>query len=122
MKDSHLVVDVANDINVMQEDNAELTTIFRMFNFLKENDPQWIESNIPSSWDIAEFDAKCEDICEKYPLLESVSNEIYGWLDMEAHGMGINLVKHITMTDLINENESCCVILVVKDTGERGDP
>ena len=105
MKDSHLVVDVANDINVMQEDNEKLTTIFRMINFLKENDPQWVESNIPSSWDISEFDNKCQDICEKYPLIPSISNEVYSWLDMENHNMGINLVKHIKMTDLMLEND-----------------
>ena len=105
MKDSHLVVDVANDLKVMQEDNTELTTIFRMFNFLKENDPQWVESNISFNWDITEFDSKCQDICEKYPLIESISHEIYSWLDMENHNMGINLVKHIKMTDLVNEND-----------------
>ena len=105
MKDSHLVVDVANDINVMQEDNDELTTIFRMINFLKENDTQWVESNIPSSWDISEFDSKCQDICEKYPLIPSISNEVYSWLDMENCNLGINLVKHIKMTDLMNEND-----------------
>ncbi len=105
MKDSHLVVDVANDLKIMQEDNTELTTIFRMFNFLKENDPQWVESNISFNWDITEFDSKCQDICEKYPLIESISHEVYSWLDMENHNMGINLVKHIKMTDLVNEND-----------------
>ena len=105
MSASHLVVDVANDLSVMQEDNAELTTIFRMVNFLKEDDSEWVEKNIPNGYKISEFDSKCEDICEKYPLLESISNEVYGWLDMGSHKMGINLVKFIKMTDLMLEND-----------------
>jgi len=105
MSASHLVVDVANDLSVMQEDNAELTTIFRMVNFLKGDDSEWVEKNIPNGYKISEFDSKCEDICEKYPLLESISNEVYGWLDMESHKMGINLVKFIKMTDLMSEND-----------------
>ena len=105
MSASHLVVDVANDLSVMQEDNAELTTIFRMINFLKEDDSEWVEKNISNGYKISEFDSKCEDICEKYPLLESISNEVYGWLDMGSHKMGINLVKYIKMTDLMLEND-----------------
>ena len=105
MSASHLVVDVANDLSVMQEDNAELTTIFRMVNFLKEDDSEWVEKNIPNGYKISEFDNKCQDICEKYPLIPSISNEVYSWLDMENHNMGINLVKHIKMTDLMLEND-----------------
>ena len=88
----------------MKDDSSELETIFRLVNFLKKEDKEWVKENIPSTYDVNEFNTKCKEVSMKYPLLVNINKEIYSWQDMENNGadnFGKNICDYILMCDLV---------------------
>ena len=46
MEDHPLFDEVFSDMDLMKDDSDELTTIFRLVNFLKKEDEEWVKENI----------------------------------------------------------------------------
>ena len=100
----HRLVQVVNDLALMcDSDNAELQTISRMISFLTNIDEEWIKQNIPSTYDVNEFNNNCKEISIKYPLLKNISNEVYSWQEMEQDNFGKNMMDYVLMCDLVGE-------------------
>ena len=100
----HRLVQVVNDLALMcDSDNAELQTISRMISFLTKIDEEWIKQNIPSTYDVNEFNNNCKEISIKYPLLKNISNEVYSWQEMEQDNFGKNMMDYVLMCDLVGE-------------------
>ena len=92
---------VLDDLALMKDDTSELETIFRLVNFLKREDEAWVKENIPSNYDPQEFNDKCKEITEKYPLLVNINKEVYSWQDMKQDNFGKNMTDYILMCDLV---------------------
>ena len=103
---NHIVSSIVSDLALMADyDNSELQTISRMISFLKKDEQDWVDANIPSSYDVNEFNDNCKKIIEKYPLLVNISKEVYSWRSMEEDNFGKNLVDYILMCDLVGEGD-----------------
>lgn len=100
---NHLFIQVLDDLRLMRNDDSQLDTIFNLFNFLKKEDEEWVKENIPCTYDPNEFEAKCKELCEKYPLLVNINHEVYSWQDMEQGNFGKNMTDYISMCDLVCE-------------------
>ena len=99
---NHLWNSILNDMQLMRDsDDTQFTTISRMVHFMRDVDKEWAKKNIPSNYDVNEFDNKCKEISEKYPLLVNISSEVYGWQDMEQNNFGKNMTDYILMCDLV---------------------
>jgi len=101
---NHPLIQIIDDIGLMKDDSSELETIFRLVNFLKKEDKEWVKENIPSTYDVNEFNTKCKEVSMKYPLLVNINKEIYSWQDMENNGadnFGKNICDYILMCDLV---------------------
>ena len=98
---NHLFNQVLDDLALMKDDTSELETIFRLVNFLKGQDEEWVKKNIPSTYDHQEFNNKCKEICAKYPLLVNINQEIYSWKPMDEDNFGKNMTDYILMCDLV---------------------
>ena len=99
---NHVWIQILNDLKLMAEsDDSEFTTISRLVNFMRKEDEEWVTKNIPSNYDVNDFDNKCKEVCVKYPLLTNISKEIYGWQDMEADNFGKNMTDYILLCDLV---------------------
>ena len=102
---NHLWNEVIGEFKLMKDcDDPELTTIFRMVNFLKNVDEEWVKENIPSNYDANEFDNKCKKLVEQYPLCVNIAKEIYNWQNMEENNLGKNLVDYIQLIDNCPDN------------------
>ena len=100
----HMLVKVINDLTLMSDsDNAELQTISRMISFLTNIDEEWIKQNVPSTYDVNEFNDNCKKVSVKYPLLKNISNEVYNWQDMKQDNFGKNMCDYVLMCDLVGE-------------------
>jgi hypothetical protein len=97
---NHAFIKIIDDLQLMKDDTSELETIFRLVHFLKELEKEWVEQNIPSTYDPQEFNTRCKEVSEKYPLLVNISNEIYSWQSMEEGNFGKNMCDYILMCDL----------------------
>lgn len=100
---NHLFIQVLDDLRLMRNDDSQLDTIFNLVNFLKKEDEEWVKENIPCTYDPNEFEAKCKELCEKYPLLVNINHEVYSWQDMEQGNFGKNMTDYISMCDLVCE-------------------
>lgn len=101
---NHPLIQIIDDIGLMKDDDNELNTIFRLVNFLKEVNKDWVAQNIPSSYDPQEFNAKCKEVSMKYPLLVNINKEIYSWQVMEggdSDDFGKNICEYVLMRDLV---------------------
>ena len=98
---NHLFNQVLDDLALMKDDTSELETIFRLVNFLKKEDEEWVKENIPSNYDPQEFNNKCKEITEKYPLLVNINKEVYSWQEMTQDNFGKNMADYILMCDLV---------------------
>jgi hypothetical protein len=104
LDEEHIISVVANDLALMSDyDNSELQTISRMINFLKKIDQDWVDKNIPSTYDMDQFNNNCKQIIDKYPLLVNISREVYSWRSMEEDNLGKNLIDYVLMCDLVGE-------------------
>ena len=99
----HIVNQVLAEFATISDESSDLTTIHRMVTYLKKNEPDWIESNIPSTFDIDEFDNKCKQVVTKYPLLRNISDEIYTWKNLHENDFGKNVMQYIELIDNCNE-------------------
>ena len=100
---NHLLIQVLDDLSLMRNDDSQLDTIFNLVNFLKKEDEEWVKENIPCTYDPNEFEAKCKELCEKYPLLTNINNEVYSWQNMKENNFGKNMTDYILMCDLVCE-------------------
>ena len=100
----HIITIVTSDLALMSDyDNTELQTISRMISFLKKVDQDWVDKNIPSTYDMDQFNNNCKQIIDKYPLLINISREVYAWRCMEQDNLGKNLMDYVLMCDLVGE-------------------
>jgi len=100
---NHLFIQILDDLTLMRNDDSQLDTIFNLVNFLKKEDEEWVKENIPCTYDPNEFEAKCKEIVEKYPLLTNINNEVYSWQNMKENNFGKNMTDYILMCDLVCE-------------------
>ena len=98
---NHLFIQVLDDLRLMRNDNSQLDTIFNLVNFLKKEDEEWVKENIPCTYDPNQFEAKCKELCEKYPLLVNINHEVYSWQEMKENNFGKNMTDYILMCDLV---------------------
>ena len=99
---NHLWNLILDDLGLMKDsDDAEFTTISRLVNHMRKVDEDWVAKNIPSTYDVKDFDNKCQEVCVKYPLLVNISQEIYGWQDMDKENFGKNMTDYILLCDLV---------------------
>tara|TARA_R110002051_G_scaffold98216_1_gene168356 strand:- start:100 stop:726 length:627 start_codon:yes stop_codon:yes gene_type:complete len=103
LADDHLINQVLTEFGVMSDDSQDLTTIHRMVTFLKKEEPKWVEEKIPSTFDVNEFDNKCKEVINKYPLLENISSEIYGWKNLNEYNFGVNILQYVKVMDDCNQ-------------------
>ena len=103
LADDHLINQVLTEFGVMSDDSQDLTTIHRMVTFLKKEEPKWVEEQIPSTFDVNEFDNKCKEVINKYPLLENISSEIYGWKNLNEYNFGVNILQYVKVMDDCNQ-------------------
>jgi len=96
---NHLLVQTYAELDLMQDDGKELTTIYNLLKFMEEIDKDWVDQNYTSTYDPKEFDNKCKEIRTKYPLLVNINNEIYGWQDMRENNFGKNIVQYVQLVD-----------------------
>ena len=64
----HIINKVLKEFEVMCEESSDLTTIHRMVTYLKNEEAEWVKENIPSTFDVNEFDNECKKLVKKYPL------------------------------------------------------
>jgi len=79
--------------------DADVNTLYKLLQELKNSDEDWIKTNFPNEYNWKEYDYLCKDIQDRYPLLVNISNEIYGWQDMDANNFGRNIIDYISMCD-----------------------
>ena len=100
----HIWSELMEDVELMIVEGAEeqkLTTIYRLVNFLKREDEEWVKKNIQSDYDVNEFDNKCLEISKQYPLLVNISEGVYGWRSMEEGNLGDNMINYINLCDKV---------------------
>ena len=99
---NHLWNQVIDDIELMiNSDDKQFQTISSLVNFMKTIDAEWVAQNIPSSFNMKDFDEKCKELADKYPLLVNISSEIYKWKDLTENNLGKNMTDYILMCDLV---------------------
>jgi len=79
--------------------DADVNTLYKLLQELKNSDQDWIKTNFPNEYNWKEYDYLCKDIQDRYPLLVNISNEIFGWQDMDANNFGRNIIDYISMCD-----------------------
>ena len=80
-----------------------MQTIYRLVNFLKKVDEEWVKENIPSTYDPQDFDNKCKEFLTKYPLIENLAKQVYSWQNLDEDNFGKNIVDYIFLCDLVGE-------------------
>ena len=107
MYDHPLLLGILGDMKLMstdeQDDTSELQTIYRLVNFLKKVDEEWVKENIPSTYDPQDFDNKCKEFLMKYPLIENLAKQVYSWQNLDEDNFGKNIVDYIFLCDLVGE-------------------
>ena len=103
LDNDHIINQVLAEFKVISQDDGSLTTIHRMVIFLKKEDAEWVEKNIPSNFDINAFDADCKKVVEQYPLLRNISDEIYTWKNLDENNFGDNIIHYIKLMDDSNQ-------------------
>ena len=103
LDNDHIVNQVLAEFKVISKEDSSLTTIHRMVTFLKKEESEWVEKNIPSNFDINSFDADCKRIVEQYPLLRNISDEVYTWKNLNENNFGDNLIQYIKVMDDCNQ-------------------
>ena len=99
---NHLWNQIIDDMELMKNsDDKQLQTISSLVNFMTNVDSEWVEQNIPSTYDVNDFDNKCKELSDKYPLLVNLSAELYRWKDLDEHNLGKNMIDYILMCDLV---------------------
>ena len=105
---NHVLIQVLDDLSLMRSEDADLCTIFRLVNFLKREEKEWIEENVPSTYNPNDFNNKCKEICKKYPLLVNINNEVYNWQEMgktNGNNFGANIMHYVTLCDSMGVGE-----------------
>jgi hypothetical protein len=103
LDNDHIVNQVLAEFKLISKEDSSLTTIHRMVTFLKKEESEWVEKNIPSNFDINSFDADCKRIVDQYPLLRNISDEIYTWKNLSENNFGDNLIQYIKVMDDCNQ-------------------
>jgi len=107
MYDHPLLLGILGDMKLMstdeEDDTSELQTIYRLVNFLKKVDEEWVKENIPSNYDPQDFDNKCKEFLMKYPLIENLAKQVYSWQNLDEDNFGKNIVDYIFLCDLVGE-------------------
>ena len=99
---NHVWNNLLDDMDLMANANEpQFQTISHLVNFMRREDEEWTEKNIPSTFEADEFDNNCKEICDKYPLLVNIASEVYGWQEMEKDNFGKNMTDYILMCDLV---------------------
>jgi len=99
---NHLWNKIVDDMDLMKNaDDKQLQTISSLVNFMTNVDSEWVEQNIPSTYDVNDFDNKCKELADKYPLLVNLSAELYRWKDLSENNLGKNMTDYILMCDLV---------------------
>ena len=103
LDNDHIVNQVLREFKVISQEDSSLTTIHRMVIFLKREESEWVEKNIPSKFDISSFNSDCKKVVEQYPLLRNISDEIYTWKNLNENDFGDNLIQYINVMDDCNQ-------------------
>ena len=61
LEGGHCIMQVVGDIKLMRANQtSEITTLGRMITFLRNHAEEWAKKNIPSNYDINEFNDNCK--------------------------------------------------------------
>ena len=103
---NHVLREVVSDLSLMKSHEGDkLDSVYRMITFMKENESDWVEQNIQSTYDPNQFNEKCKEIAKNYPLLENLSDSLYNWCSMTERNLGKNIVDYVLMCDLVGEGD-----------------
>jgi len=103
---SHTFRKIVDDLNLMKDlEGKELETITRMVSYMKEHESAWVEENIPSTYNVNEFNDNCKEVINNYPLLINLGIGLYSWASMTENNLGKNMVDYILMCDLVREGD-----------------
>ena len=86
-------------------EESDFEALYRMLMFVKKHDEKWVEKHFPITYTLNDFEDKCKEIRQKYPLLRNIADEIYGWQEMETHNFGKNILHYIEVCDIAEKCE-----------------
>ena len=106
LDDNHLINQVVNDLKLLQDEESDFETIYRMLQFVKKHDEKWVEKHFPTTYTLDNFEDMCKEIHQKYPLLRNIADEIYGWQEMRNNNFGKNIIHYIKACDIAEKCEN----------------
>ena len=102
LEGGHCIMQVVGDIKLMRANQtSEITTLGRMITFLRNHAEEWAKKNIPSNYDINEFNDNCKKVCKQYPLLVNIASCGYSYRNYGMDNFGKNIVDYVLMCDLV---------------------
>ena len=102
---NHLINQVVGDLELMQEE-SDFETIYRMLQFVKKHDEKWVEKHFTTTYTLDDFENKCKEIRQKYPLLKNIADVVYGWQNMSEYDYGKNIIHYVQVCDIAEKCEN----------------
>ena len=102
----HLINQVVSDLELMQDEESDFEGIYRMLQFVTNHDKKWVEKHYPTTYTLDDFEKKCEEVHQKYPLLRNIADEIYAWQSMDQYNFGKSIIHYVQVCDIAEECEN----------------